>query len=353
MIPRKYLTSTLLCAALLGVSGLSAAQGASDKAAAEALFDEGVSLLKKGKYLEASQRLESSQRIDPGVGTLLYLGEAYEKLGRTASAWATFREASSQAKAAGQADRAKVGADRADRLMPKLNRVTLDLAPENKSIQGLEIIENGNSVGQALWGTPVPMDPGEHAVEARAPGYKPYKATVTVSGEGQTQSVTIPALEKEPEQAQPAAEKPAEPLLDAKASSSPTEPDAGASDGSVQRAVGLGVTGLGVVGLGLGTFFGLNAISKDNEADDYCNGTSCSDQTGEDLSQDALDSATYSNIAFIAGGVCVVGGLALYFTAPSGSGSEQATALVQTPRLERVGVRPTLAGAALELGGSF
>ena len=153
MMQRKLLASALLGFALLAMPSVSHAQGASEKAAAEALFDEGVSLLKQGNYQEASQRLESSQRIDPGIGTLLYLGEAYEKLGRTASAWATFREAASQAKAAGQTDRAKLGADRADRLTPKLNKVTLQLAPENQGITGLEIVDSSTgSVAQAKVG---------------------------------------------------------------------------------------------------------------------------------------------------------------------------------------------------------
>src|SRR6476620_10990144 len=105
MIRGKILTRALLSAALLALPSVSAAQSASDKAAAEALFDEGVTLLKQGKLQEASQR------IDPGIGTLLYLAETYEKLGRTASAWATFREAASQAQAEGQTDRANIGAE--------------------------------------------------------------------------------------------------------------------------------------------------------------------------------------------------------------------------------------------------
>src|SRR5690606_40388855 len=68
----------------LGISlaPLSWAQGANDKAAAEALFDEGVKLLKDGKYEEACRKLETSQRVDPGIGTLIYLGECYKKAGR-------------------------------------------------------------------------------------------------------------------------------------------------------------------------------------------------------------------------------------------------------------------------------
>jgi outer membrane protein assembly factor BamD (BamD/ComL family) len=47
------------------------AQSASYKAAAEALFDQGVKLLKKGQYDEACKKLERSQSVEPGIGTLL------------------------------------------------------------------------------------------------------------------------------------------------------------------------------------------------------------------------------------------------------------------------------------------
>src|SRR5688500_10853668 len=66
-----------------------------DKAAAEAQFDSGLALLKAGKYAEACPKPESSQSIDPAVGTRRYLGEGYARLGRTASAWAAFRQAGS------------------------------------------------------------------------------------------------------------------------------------------------------------------------------------------------------------------------------------------------------------------
>src|SRR5690606_17820160 len=138
---------------------------AADKAAAEALFDQGLELLKSGAYDEACPKLESSQRIDPGVGTLLYLGECYEKLGKTASAWATFREAASAADAAGQSDRSKVATDRAQRLLPRLLQLELEPAGELAEVEGLEVLRGGRPVPRALWGSPIPVDPGEHVIE--------------------------------------------------------------------------------------------------------------------------------------------------------------------------------------------
>src|SRR5687768_7618823 len=102
---RRFVSFAPACALWLA-SGLAA--GASDKAAAEALFDQGVRLMKQNNFADACPKLEESDRIDPAVGTLLYLGECYERVGKTASAWATFREAASIANNSNQADRARV-----------------------------------------------------------------------------------------------------------------------------------------------------------------------------------------------------------------------------------------------------
>src|SRR3954465_9465866 len=71
------------------------AQGKSggNRAAAEALFNQGRDLMTAGKFVEACPKFEASQQLDPGLGTMLNLAECYEKTGRTASAWAEYREA--------------------------------------------------------------------------------------------------------------------------------------------------------------------------------------------------------------------------------------------------------------------
>jgi serine/threonine-protein kinase len=313
------------------------AQSASDKAAAEALFDDGVKLLKAGKYDQACEKLENSQRIDPGIGTLLYLGECYKKAGRTASAWAIFREAASKAKAAGEDERARAGMERADALEGSLSRVTFKMADENKDIEGLEVHQGGEPVNRALWGSAVPVDPGELEVVVKAPGYEWFKTIVLVGEGGSTATLTIPALVKLPEEA-------AEP----EAEEAPTQAPMVASTedierpGSGQQLAGIIVGSIGVVGLGVGGAFGFLAMNKSSEADEFCDGESCQAGTeGVSLTDQARTNATISTIGFVAGGALLAGGAVLFLTAPSGE---------ETARFQ---LTPTVGGARFTAGTKF
>ena len=71
---------------------------AEDQAAARALFNEGRELLTAGRYAEACPKFEAARKLYASAGILLNLGDCYERLGRTASAWTEFGEAVSLAR---------------------------------------------------------------------------------------------------------------------------------------------------------------------------------------------------------------------------------------------------------------
>ena len=138
----------LLCSAPLAIAS---AQGtAADKALAESLFDRGLTLMRQGQFAEACAQLEQSEAIERGIGTMLYLGECYEKLGRTASAWATFREAASAARAEGQTDRAKAGNTRADRLEPLLSKLSVNVAAASTTPLSGRVATNRRAYGKPM-----------------------------------------------------------------------------------------------------------------------------------------------------------------------------------------------------------
>jgi hypothetical protein len=309
----------------------ASAQTVADKAAAEGLFDQGRSAMQEGDFAKACGLLERSQHIDPAVGTLLYLAECYEKSGRTASAWATFREAADAAMAAKDPQRARTGRERSQRLEPMLSRLTIQVAPETQQLPGLTVDRRDKPIQPALFNVAVPTDPGEYTITASAPGYEPMTLTIAVPERAGRVSVTIPALRKsaEPDKGATATATSGSP-----AGSLGTSRPAGAADASGaaitpsttstemhssgQRTMGLIVGVAGVVGVGIGTYFGLRAFSKYGDAKDLCPSTGCTSAEGPTLKDEATNAATAANIAFGVGLVALAGGAVLYLTAPSG-----------------------------------
>ncbi len=227
-----------------------------DKALAEALFDQGVALLKKGEPAEACPKLAESQRLDPAPGTLLYLGDCYEKTGKLATAWATFREAAASARASGQASREELATKRAALLQKDLPYLLV--APADKAA-AVEVRLDDTPLRRALLDSEIPVDPGEHVVVASAPGYEPFRTAIKV-GKGEHAKVTVPALEKSK------GVEPSPPLgAGAPAGPAPTPtpppPDDKPSRGGWQRPTALALAGAGVVGVGVGSSVGVGVGS--------------------------------------------------------------------------------------------
>lgn len=343
---RRFAAAGLLGAfTLLGATD-ARAQDASGKAAAEALFDQGVQLMKNGRFSEACPKLETSQRVDPAVGTLLYLAECYERLGRTASAWATFREAESLARGANQADRARTAGTRAQKLEPELAYLTVSV-PADARVEGLVVKRGGAVVLPDLYGVAAPVDPGLIEIEASAPGHRRSSSQVKVAARGK-EVATVPKLEPEPGAEAP----PVVPAVAGASTQTTTEPNAAASGqpprdegpkSGPDHTLAFIVGGAGIVGIGVGSYFGLRAFSKNSDAEEFCNEQNVCAKEGMDLSQEAENAALVSNIGFIFGGAALATGLVLFFTA--GDGEEK-----QTLR-----IAPTVAksGGGVSIGGTF
>ncbi len=326
---------------LVAVSFSVPVLGQSDagKAAAESLFQEGKKLLDEGKHLEAAKKFQASQRLDPGIGTLLYTADAFEKAGKLASAWANFREAQDLAQLAGQQQRVEVANERAGKLEPRLSKLQIDVA-SNQKIKGFEVKRNGEIVSDALWGNATPVDPGTYQLEASAPGYATWSKAIEVNEEGKTKAVEIPSLEK-----QAGAEKlPTEPAMPAAARSDEV---AGASTGYKVAAIGLTV--VGVAGLGVGSYFAVDAKGKNDDASANCGDTTCSTQAAADLTSQALTSSHVATATFAVGGAALAGGVLMWLMAPSAEADDA------RPQARPIHVLPVVAhnGGGLWIGGSW
>ena len=282
---------------------------ASNRAAAEALFNQGRSLAASGKYAEACPKFEASEQLDPGLGTLLNLADCYEKLGKIASAWAEYREAIPLARAAGSKVREDLASERAKALEARLSLLTIRVLGSEGSA-GLDIRRDGMPVLPAELGSPIPVNPGPHTVEAYVAGKQKWSSNVELS-EAQKVEVDVPASATS---SQPTA-LPAQPVKPVTAP--PIEKSA--QPGSSQRTAALVVGAVGVVGVGIGSVFGLGASSKWSDAKSHCSAYpyGC-DAEGLDARASADSKATISTVAFIVGGVALTGAAVLWFTADSG-----------------------------------
>lgn len=311
------LTATLLVAAVGHADG-------ANKAAAQELFDQGRKLMEEGNFATACPKLESSQKLDPGAGTLMNLAACYEKNGQSASAWVTYTDAAT-AGAERHPDWAEKARAKAAALAPTLSKLTV-LVP--LPVTGLVVKRDGAVVAAGAYGVAIPVDPGTHVIEASAPGRLGSKQAVQVGANAARETVNIPELEASPT---------------GPVGSAPTE---SGSSGTTQRVLGATFAGIGVVGLAFGSIFGAKALSwKSDVAMAHCNAefTAC-DATGKAEIDRAHSDATISTVAFVVGAVALVGGAIVFFSAPHAAETKHQVSVTLGHRGSPLG---------LTLGGSF
>ena len=148
-------------AALVALAGApSPARADGDAATAQALFDEAMELKNKEDWAKACPKFESSYKLDPALGTLLNLANCFEKLGKTASAWARFEEAYQWA-TKNNDDRAEFAKTQRDALAPKLPKLKIVVT---NPVPALSIQRDTAAVSAAMYGSALPVDPGEHTI---------------------------------------------------------------------------------------------------------------------------------------------------------------------------------------------
>lgn len=173
-------------ALLVTLSPPAPAAAQPDTTSAQALFDQARDAMKRGEISKACLKFAESQRLDPQPGTLANLALCEEKIGKTASAWTHARDAADQL---GPGDertpilRALVS--RAEKRLPRLVVRLSSTAPADTVVT-----RDGVELGAASLGVPLPADPGDHVLTAKAPGRRMSTVTVTVV-EAETLQVEI------------------------------------------------------------------------------------------------------------------------------------------------------------------
>jgi serine/threonine-protein kinase len=282
-----------------------------------------------GKYVEACSKFQAAADLSATPGVRLNLGDCYEKLGRMASAASKYEEALALAGRAGDAPAADLARSRLAAIKPRFSYIHLTVAPD-AVVDGLEIERDGAKVPQTAWGTALLVDPGDHEIRATAPGRTPWSKTVSVTTAGQ-QDVTIPVL---PAAAPAAHGAPSEQVSPGQGwqstkLSTPEHADLPSGAGGMQRTFAVVSAALGVVGFGVGGYFGSVMLSRKSDYQQHQDPTGkCKDLECQTASHDAAAAGNVATVGFIAGGVLVAAGAALWLTAPRTSHAAPSVALV-------------------------
>lgn len=296
--PSSLPRSLLLIAALGAVASFPVAARADDEAAsAQALFDEAIALKEKEDWAGACPKFESSYKLDPALGTLLNLANCFEKLGKIASAWARWEEAYQWA-TKNNDDRAEYAKRNRDALAPRLPRLKIIVT---NAAPALSIERDTSKLSDAMYGTALPVDPGEHVVFVKRDDelLKTEKVKVV---EAQTAEVTLDlaAIEK--------AAPPRKPKKDVVV----------VGPSPALRKVGWAVGATGLAGVvAAGAIEGI-ALAKKGEADDpsSCVDKLCTPQ-GKALAEEARSTAEVGQWIGIGSLVVVAVGVTLLIVTPS------------------------------------
>jgi hypothetical protein len=262
-------------------------------------------------YARACGLFERAAKLRGSIGILLNLGDCYDKVGRAASARATFGQAAYTAKQA-RDPREQYARQRMALLEPRVLRATIETW-RVKGVRGVEVLFDGIEIPPSSWDRVVPVDPGQHTMSAHAPGKKAWSFSTEVTA---STRIVVPALDTARAAIQP---RQVVPSLAPEVRPSAPAPDARAQVAvasarlSPRRTWALVMAGGGVAGLGLGTALGLVSIAKHNEASSHCvAGENPCDGQGVSAGRSARTTGNVSTVAFVVGAAALTGTAVLW-----------------------------------------
>ena len=172
---------------LLGALALLEATTASaqdtETALARSLFEQGIELADRGDWTGAADRFRRSLEIRPSPVVAYNLGNALTEIGRFVEASEAFRRAIR----ADDAELRTAAQGRLDAIQPRIGTLIIQLDGPG---EGVTVMIDGDPIPSQAIGIGTPIDPGEHAVDARRGGGSVAETTVTIA-EGGSDEVTL------------------------------------------------------------------------------------------------------------------------------------------------------------------
>lgn len=325
---RAVLLAAWFAALCVQPEAASAQESGDTRASALALFEQGRELTAHGRYAEACPKFEAAAKLLYSAGILLNLADCFAHTGRTASAWAVFRDAAGAAMRAGRDLEAAEARRRQAELSPHLPYLLIEV-PEDDRPPGLIVHRDEHAVAPGAWNIELPIDPGEHRITASAPGRQPWTTTIESAQDSHTR-VTIPLLSPASEPA----------LVDVQGGSDarPASDDARARSPWIWVAGGVG---LAAIGTGLVLGYAANSRYDDDRArcarDNVCD-ASKAQQLGD-----------FATAATLIGAAGLVTSAILWLTTDTAAGEQASVSAASL----RVAAGASTDGADLQLHGAF
>lgn len=297
---------SMLTAAL----ALLASNARAEASPAQALFEEGRTLVLAKDYAQGCPKLAESFQLERGIGTALWLADCLEKSGDLDGAWARFREAADLATQA-KDERATIARRRQTALEGRVARHRLVVATDGASV---ELQRDGIVVPPEEIGPELAIKAGVHTFTATAKGRQSWSAVVEITARPDAVVVNVPVLAPGPVIAAPA-----EPRVEASRPGPHLAPPpvvVARSDSLSGKRIGaIALASVGVAAIGTGAYFGLRARStyEGSNADGHCSTTNVCDATGKALRSDAKGQALVSTVGFAAGAAGVGAAVLLWF----------------------------------------
>jgi hypothetical protein len=269
---------------VLGVALSSQTAHAQDKkelSKARANFQRAIELEQAGNYTTALETFRDVGQVRMTPQVRFHIATCEEKLGRLVTALGGYQLAFADADSVGDDFKAEV--DRAvTRLQASIPKLVIS---RGAGAEAAEIELDGVALGASSVGVPVPLDPGPHSVNAKAPDSQPFSQTVTIA-ENEQKDIEVVLIPIPPEQRA------------SFASGGPMEKQR-------SRAIPYVIGGVGVASLiGSGVLFGLRQSTlSDLESKCGAGRQSCPSNSRGEVSNLSL----YNTTAQIALGVGVVG----------------------------------------------
>jgi hypothetical protein len=309
----------LLCVSLLAREGLAAAAEPIDDSTrndARNLAEQGRSAFDRGDFERSRDLFHRAYALVQAPTLALYEARSLAKLSRLVEAQEAYL----------RAIRAPLGPDSPEafrkavrdaeaeelQLEPRVPKATIVVAGPGAQAADLVVKLDGQPLKAALLGVEMPLNPGNHTLEAQAPGGEASRVQFAIA-EQERKSVELPVAA-------------ARASVAARPSPIAASPPAAPPRSSWQRPAAFAAGGLGLAGLGTGLVTGLLATSRHSKAEEQCPNHTCVEGTaGADALSSFRSLRTVSTVGYVVGAVGVAAGVTLLLTAPSSHSDNHAS----------------------------